>query len=131
MKKRIYYHDTDAGGVVYYANYLRYFEEARTLLFEEKGISLGRLSEEGVLFVVARQEADYKAPAVYADELEISSLITEVSNVRIHFEHTVKNQDGKLLVQAKAVLVCVSSELRPQALPQEVREALGAGGDHG
>lgn len=132
MKKRIHYHDTDCGGVVYYANYLKYFEEARTLFFEELGISLKKLSGEGVLFVVARQEADYKLPAVYGDILEITSQLTGGSPVRLNFSHSVSNQDKKLLVEAKAVLVCVDRELKPQAMPDSVKKALaGREKDHG
>jgi len=85
MKKNIFYHDTDCGSVVYYANYLKYFEEARTEFFAQKGLSIKDLSERGVLFVVARQEIDYKFPAFYADTLEIKTRISEVGAAKIVF----------------------------------------------
>lgn len=124
MKKRIYYHDTDCGGVVYYANYLKFMEEARTEFFEQHGILLKELSEKGVLFVVARQEADYKAPAVYGDIIEVKSSVEELSNVRINFGHEVYNQSGRLLVRARTVMVCVGRDLRPQAMPDDLKLAL-------
>ena len=65
IKKTIYYHDTDSGGVVYYANYLKYLEEARTEYFRSKFQELKTLAERGVLFVVARVEIDYRSPAKY------------------------------------------------------------------
>jgi tol-pal system-associated acyl-CoA thioesterase len=121
MKKRIYYHDTDAGGVVYYANYLKYMEEARTEFFAERGISVKGLADAGTLFVVSRQETDYKLPAFYADELEISAKVVNASGARIEFEHEVKNQRGQLLVRAEALLVCVGSDIRPKPIPEELR----------
>lgn len=124
MKKKIYYHDTDCGGVVYYANYLKYLEEARTEFFYSRGISLQKLAQTGILFVVARQEIDYKYPAFYADILEIAARITEVSAVRIVFEHEIKNEQGKLITKAKTVLVCVDKNLKPQSIPEEIRKAI-------
>ena len=62
MKKTIFYHDTDCGGVVYYGNYMKFFEEARTLFMAEKGYSVPKLMEKGLYFVVARQETEYKYP---------------------------------------------------------------------
>ncbi|WP_455244354.1 YbgC/FadM family acyl-CoA thioesterase, partial [Petrachloros mirabilis] len=65
MDVKIYYEDTDCGGVVYYANYLKYFERARTHYLEERGLSVARLLEEGRAFVVVRAELDYRTPARY------------------------------------------------------------------
>ncbi|MFA6281569.1 MAG: YbgC/FadM family acyl-CoA thioesterase, partial [Candidatus Omnitrophota bacterium] len=73
MQKRIYYHDTDCGGVVYYANYLKYLEEARTEYMRERGLDLKELAGTGLLFVVKKVEIEYKSPARYADLLEIST----------------------------------------------------------
>lgn len=65
MKRRIYYYDTDCGGVVYYGNYMRFLEEARTEYMEERGLSVKALMDKCIWFVVKRQEIEYKAPAVY------------------------------------------------------------------
>jgi len=114
---RIYYHDTDCGGVVYYANYLLYLEEARTEYFEALGISVKELAEAGTLFVVARQEIDYKAPGRYGDVLSITTRFTQASSVRLIAEHEIRNQQQKILVTAKTVMVCVDKSIRPKEIP--------------
>ncbi len=124
MKVRIYYHDTDCGGVVYYANYLRYLEEGRTEFFEQRGISIKEFADNGTVFVVARQEIDYKTPAYYGDILEINTRLAGVSKVRIELDCEIKNQEGKTICLAKTILACVGSDLKPKALPEEVRAAI-------
>ncbi|MBP7216833.1 MAG: acyl-CoA thioesterase [Candidatus Omnitrophica bacterium] len=120
MQKRIYYHDTDAGGVVYYANYLKFFEEARTEFFAQKGFSIRDLASAGTMFVVARQEVDYKFPAVYGDELDIETCVASSTGVRIEFSHQAKNQHGQLICKGKATLVCVDKTFKPKALPEAI-----------
>jgi acyl-CoA thioester hydrolase len=74
VKKKIYYCDTDAEGVVYYANYLRFFEEGRTELLRGMKTDLRELRDnEGIVFAISRVECDYKIPAVYGDELTITT----------------------------------------------------------
>lgn len=121
---RIYYHHTDCGGVVYYANYLNFLEEARTEYFALKGVSIKQLADSGTLFVVARQEIDYKFPAVYADELDVQTKVGEITGVRIEFLHEIYNQNKQLIVKAKTVLVCVDKHLKPQAISSEVRSKI-------
>ncbi len=121
MKIKIYYHDTDCGGVVYYSNYLKFLEEARTEYFSEKGFSIKELADSGTLFVVARQEIDYEAPAVYGDILEIRTKIAKVSAVKVIFENEIYNQNNQLTTRAKTTLVCVDSSLKPKAMPSEIR----------
>jgi len=124
MKIRIYYHHTDCGGVVYYANYLKFLEEARTEFLEEKGISVKDLAAQGILFVVARQEIDYKSPAFYGDTLYIDTRITNTSRVKLEFEYEIKNQDGEIVCMAKTVMVCVGSDFKPQAIPEDIQKKL-------
>ncbi len=124
IKVKIYYHDTDCGGVVYYANYLKYLEQARTEFFAEKGISIKELADSGTYFVVARQELDYKSPAAYGDILEVYALPGQVSAVKIEFEHEVKNSGGKVVCQGKTLLVCVDKDFKPKAMPQGLREKI-------
>lgn len=126
MKKKIYYHDTDCGCVVYYANYLKYLEEARTEFLAEKGVFIKDLAEAGTWFVVARQEIDYKHPAVYGDELDIGTKICDSSGVRVNFEHEIRNQKGQLIVKAKTVLVCVGRDFKPMVIPQDIAGRMGA-----
>jgi acyl-CoA thioester hydrolase len=124
MKKQIYYHDTDCGQVVYYSNYLKYFEEARTEYFAEKGLSIRELAAKGILFVVARQEIDYKFPAFYGDILKITANISQMGAAKIVFEHETYNQNDQLLNKAKTILVCVDEKLKPQTVPDEIREKI-------
>lgn len=127
MKIRIYYHDTDCGGVVYYANYLKYLEEARSEYFETRGLIIKELLAKGIGFVVARQEIDYKLPAVYGDTLQINTRITESSLTRVNFEYDITNQDGKLIASAKTVLVFVDKTLKPKRIPEEILKKLTEG----
>ena len=124
MKIKIYYHDTDCGGVVYYSNYLKYMEQARTEFLEDMGIFLKKLVEEGTYFVVAHQEIDYKLPARYGDILDVSTKIASASTVKIEYEHQVKNQSGELICIGKAVLVCVDRSIKPKAIPDEIKKKL-------
>lgn len=124
MKKKIYYHDTDCGKVVYYANYLKYMEEARTEYLAERGVSIKDLVEKGAYFVVAHQEIDYKAPAFYGDILEVSTKIACVSTVKIEYEHEVKNQQGQAICVGKAILVCVDNQIKPKSIPEDIRQKL-------
>jgi acyl-CoA thioester hydrolase len=121
MKVKIYYHETDCGGVVYYANYLKFLEEARTEFFAEKGFSIKELADSGVMFVVARQEIDYKAPGVYGDILEVKTKVSEMSAVKIVFENEIYNQKEQLISKAKTILVCVDKNLKPKAIPDLIR----------
>lgn len=124
MKVKIYYHHTDCGGVVYYANYLKFLEEARTEFFAEKGIFIQKLMEQNILFVVSRQEIDYKSPAFYGDVLNIDTCITNISGARIEFEYEIKNQSGQIICKAKTFMVCVGKDLKPKAIPEAILKRL-------
>ena len=124
MQKRIYYHDTDCGGVVYYANYLKYLEEARTEFLEERGIFIQELARQDTLFAVVRQEIDYKAPAFYADILEVRAKLANISPVKLEYAQEIKNQHGKIICVAKTVLACVDKNLKPKPIPEEIRKKL-------
>lgn len=124
MEIKIYYHHTDCGGVVYYAKYLEFLEEARTEFFAQKGFLIKELTRQGILFVVARQEIDYKIPAFYGDTLSIITRITNVSRVKIEFAYEIKNQNDKIISTAKTAMVCVDSAFKPQAIPEEARKNL-------
>lgn len=124
IKVKIYYHDTDCGGVVYYANYLKYLEQARTEFFAERGLSVKKLAEAGTLFVVARQEIDYKAPATYADILEVCARVADIGAVKIEFEHEIKKPQGPVICKAKTTLVCVDKDFKPKAIPQDLKKKI-------
>jgi acyl-CoA thioester hydrolase len=124
MKQRIFYHHTDCGGVVYYATYLQFLEEARTLFMEEQGVSVKVLMDQGMFFVVSRQEMDYRAPAFYGDTVEITTAVHEVSRVRIELHHEIFNQDKKLLSRARTVFALIGSDFRPKMIPAEIKARL-------
>ncbi|MCM8784478.1 MAG: acyl-CoA thioesterase [Candidatus Omnitrophica bacterium] len=126
MKIRVYYHHTDCGGVVYYAEYLKFLEEARTQFLEERGIFLKELIKKGIQFVVVYQEISYKAPAFYGDVLQIETRLSRVDKVRIEFEYEVKNQFKKLITLAKTTLACVCQEFKPQPIPEDIRKLISA-----
>ena len=124
MEKRIYYYDTDCGGVVYYGNYLKFLEEARTEYFEARGVFVKELRLAGIGFVVARQEIDYKFPAVYDDVLNIKTWVNRISRASIEFEYEIKKQDNRLIAQAKTVLVFVDINLKPKSIPEDIKAKL-------
>lgn len=124
MKIKIYYHHTDCGGVVYYANYLNFLEEARTEYLAERGVFVKECAKQGTLFVVARQEIDYKLPAVYGDLLDMHTKISNVSGVRMEFDYEIKNQNNKTVCCAKTILVCIGKDFKPKSIPEEIRKKI-------
>ena len=123
LEKRIYYHDTDAGGVVYYASYLEYFEEARTEHMRNIGIDVAEYAGKGSLFAVVHLEVDYKYPARYGDVIKVSAQIEKIGNASIHFAQEVKRGDT-LLIKAQVVLACIDSNMKARRLPDEMRQRL-------
>jgi len=119
-KVKIYYHQTDCGGVVYYARYLEFLEEARTEYFATLGISVKEMMDQGRLFVVARQEIDYRVPAVYGDTLEITSRITKVSGVRLTFTYEIKKSTGEIVATAKSILASIDDSGKPSRIPEDI-----------
>ena len=105
MEVKIYYEDTDRGGVVYYANYLKYFERARTHYLEEQGLSVSGLMKEGTVFVVVRAELDYRSPARYGDTLLVDTVVSDLSTASMTFAHIVKEKaSGRVIVEGSARL---------------------------
>lgn len=124
MQKTIFYYDTDCGNVVYYANYLKYFEEARTLYMAEKGFSVPALMERGLYFVVARQETEYKFSVRYGDVIDVSTKVLEISDIKIVFENVITNQHGRLCTKGKTTLVCVDKTGMPTPMGADVKAAM-------
>ncbi len=124
MKRKIYYYDTDCGGVVYHANYLNFFEEARTEELEKLGMTISRLMELDCFFVVNHQEIFYKYPAKYGDVLDVKANVVELSPVRMIFEYTITNQDGKLTTQGETSLVCLNSKGQVNTWPKELAQKI-------
>jgi acyl-CoA thioester hydrolase len=95
---QIYYEDTDCGGIVYYANYLKYFERARTQYLEERGLSVARLMKEGTVFVVVHAEVDYRSPAHYGDRLSIETVVFDISAASFTFSHVIRERESQRIV---------------------------------
>lgn len=121
---RVYYEDTDAAGIVYYANYLRFIERARTEWIRELGIEQGRLrAEHGIVFAVRRVEADYLRPARLDDELVVATQLVAATGARIVLDQTVLRA-GERLFQAQITLVCMTEQGTAIRLPAEVRRRI-------
>jgi acyl-CoA thioester hydrolase len=125
LRVKIYYEDTDCGGVVYYANYLRYFERARTEFLEARGIGLKALMEEGIFFVVTDASLKYLAPARYGDVLLIETAVEKTGPASLVFAHRVRNEEtGKNLVEGSVKLGCTGHDLKPIRLRPEILKAI-------
>ena len=118
---RVYYEDTDMAGIVYYANYLKYIERARSELVEEMGMNQREMrDEQGIVFVVRRVEADYLKPARIDDRLEVVTTHEAVSPMRWVFDQDVQ-REGVSLFRAKVTAVCMTVDGKPTRLPAELR----------
>jgi acyl-CoA thioester hydrolase len=124
IEKKVFYHDTDSGGVVYYANYLKFMEEARTEFCLDRGVNVADWFKKGIAFVVVHVEIDYKAPAQYGDVLQVTASVEKLGDSSIHFAQEIR-KDQKLLVSARTVWACIGKDFKTQSLPQEVRSGLG------
>jgi len=121
---RVYYEDTDAGGVVFYANYLKFTERARTEVLREMGIESSKLaSDHGVFIVVRHVEADYKAPARLDDLLTVVSSVVDLGNASFTMHQDVLRGDT-ILVSTKVVLACMGTNGKAARMPQQLREKL-------
>lgn len=123
IEKRIYYHDTDCGGVVYYANYLKYFEEARTEYLLSKGVDLQKLSNNGIWFAVAKVEVEYKSPARYQDTIRILTRIEKTKYSAMQFFQIIM-KNSRTVTEARTTLICVNNDFKPIAIPEEIKNVI-------
>jgi acyl-CoA thioester hydrolase len=128
---RVYYEDTDAGGIVFYANYLKFFERARTEWLRAAGIGQQALAQqEGCLFIVSRTHMDYHAPAKLDDLLEISVEVEKLGKASFSFQQKawrIERETRVLLCSGSIRVGCVRSDtLRPQALPEKLLQKIRA-----
>lgn len=119
---RVYYEDTDNGGVVYYANYLRFMERARTEWLRSLGFEQDRLIEKhDILFAVRNVSIDYHAPARFNDRLNVSVEVTKRTRASLTFSQVVAREDdaGNPLCSARVTVACLAaSAFRPRPLPE-------------
>ena len=121
---RVYYEDTDLAGIVYYANYLRFIERARTEWVRALGIDQVALREQnGIVFAVRRVEADYLRPARFDDLLEVATTLAGLTPARIVLDQRIR-RDGDLLFQAQVTLVALTPRGTPSRLPAGLRARL-------
>jgi tol-pal system-associated acyl-CoA thioesterase len=121
MEKIIYYHDTDSGGVVYYANYLKYMEEARTEFLRNKGLS----PEDGFIYAVRKCTINYRHPARYADIITCDAHLQEMTAAQLFFKQNIYNKKTQeLLVEAEIVLVSLTKDFKPCVIPERARKLL-------
>lgn len=118
---RVYYEDTDLAGIVYYANYLKFIERARTEFVRELGVDQAALKAgEGIVFAVRRVEADYLSPAHFDDELVVETQPLSVTGARIVLRQNV-NRGAATLFGAIVTLVALADNGRPARLPAIIR----------
>lgn len=122
---RVYYEDTDFGGVVYYANYLKFIERGRTEALRALGVDQVALKAAGLVFVVRRLTADWLAPARFDDLLEVATEVTEVGGASLRMRQEVR-RGGVALFRAAVQVACMDEAGRPRRLPAEVRARLPA-----
>ena len=122
---RVYYEDTDAGGIVYYANYLKFCERARTEWLRSFGVEQDLWLREGIGFVVRKAELDLVAPGRFNDELLVSCEVEKVRKVSINFTQRIYRKNGELLCQARVLAACVDIiHMKPEPIPAPILEVI-------
>ena len=121
MNIRVYYEDTDLGGIVYYANYLRFIERARSEWLRDLGIDQIKMrNEQDVIFVVTKLKVDYLLPAYFDDMLTVDTKIQIVSPVRAYFYQNIFRQEDAIF-KAEVCVTCTSTSGKVQRLPEKIK----------
>ena len=128
MRLRVYYEDTDAAGIVYYANYLKFAERGRTEMMRALGFAHSAIeTATGVVFTVRRLSADYRSPARLDDWLSVDTTIREVGGATLLLDQQIR-RDSETLVALELVVACIGKDGRPRRVPPGLRAALLAQG---
>jgi len=130
---RVYYEDTDSGGVVYYANYLKFMERARTEFLRHLGFEQDQLIEQqNIIFVVHFVQLDYKSPAQFNDELTVTANLIELKKASMLFEQKIfrqndnVNQQDNILCHGQIRIACLQADtFKPCAIPKSIMEVAG------
>ena len=121
---RVYYEDTDSGGVVYYANYLKFTERARTNMIQDLGFTLNQLHDDhDCIFIVKKVNCEYLQSAKLEDFLEVQSSIIQVKNASFELEQNIL-RDGKIIFQSNIIMVCVNNQGQPKKIPEKISSLL-------
>ncbi len=122
---RVYYEDTDAGGIVYHANYLKFFERGRTEWLRELGIEQDTLLEQSIAFVVKAMELDFRVAARFNQLLSIESEVVELKRASLLFSQQILGPEQAPMVSAQVQVACINaSTMRPQAIPGFIKEEI-------
>ncbi|MCG6202427.1 tol-pal system-associated acyl-CoA thioesterase [Psychromonas antarctica] len=122
---RIYYEDTDAGGIVYYANYLKFFERGRTELLRSQHIEQDLLLQKNIAFVVKKVEMDCVKPARFNQLISVKTEVIRSRRASLIFEQKITAESGELLCQAETLIACVNlQKMKPTAIPAEILEVM-------
>ena len=122
---KVYYEDTDAQGVVYYANYLKFFERARTEYLREIGYGQKDLMEQGAIFVVREVAIEFKKPAYLDQQIEVHTRIIKAGKVSFDFTQEVFTDEGNLLCGGIVKCGCLSlKNFKPKALPSKLYQGM-------
>ena len=125
---KIYYEDTDCGGVVYYGKYLGYLEKARTEYLEDRGVKLTELMKNGMHFVVVHVDIAYKMPARYGDIISVYSVVSDMTPATMTFDHTIPRKErDDLIAVASVKLACIGNNMKPRKINSSVSDALRRG----
>jgi acyl-CoA thioester hydrolase len=126
MTLRVYYEDTDAAGIVYYANYLKFAERGRTEMMRALGFAHSRIVvETGTIFTVRRLSADYRGPARLDDALTVDTRVLDIGGATVLLDQKIR-RDGAVLVALELLVACVGHDGRPRRVPAGLRAALAA-----
>lgn len=120
---RVYIEDTDAGGIVYYVNYLKFVERSRTELLRSFGYGKTAILEDGLLLVVHSLESQYLAPARLDDELLVSTEVKKVARAYVQFHQQVRRGDT-ILCKVDVKIACVNPAMKPTPLPEHIRHSI-------
>lgn len=122
---RVYYEDTDAGGVVFYANYLKFFERARTEMLRDMGFEQDLLrAEQNLLFVVRSVQIDYLKPALFNESIKVSAEVTLAKKVSLNFNQVITRGD-EVLCKGDVRIACLDAEtMKPKTIPDSLLQQL-------
>ncbi len=128
VRYRTCYEDTDAGGVVYYANYLRYMERGRNDYLRERGRSIRQYQDAGILFIVAEVNVKYRSPAGLDEDLVVETWIEEGRRSSVLFRQRVLREgEDRVLAEGTVRVACIGTNLKPRRLPEELQPRGDAG----
>jgi len=120
---RVYYEDTDAGGIVYHANYLKFCERARTEYLRHLGIEQDEYLKQNTAFVVKSMDIDFKVAAKFNDEITVVTEIQQVKRASVEFLQTIINKKEQPVFVAKVQVACINlQKMKPSAIPAEILE---------